>query len=150
MQLAGRPEAVEPVGRGVGAGLPEAVGLGLAPGANIGETSAMFEAVHGSAPDIAGKKIANPCALILAAAAATLALTRTVIALEVLLLGVFIPFATVKLDVHLVHTATDYLFAVRPEDAAWLALMLIWYARVRFGGEKVRFPRAKSTRQPFA
>jgi len=43
-------------------------GLGLAPGANIGKTAAMFEAVHGSAPDIAGKKIANPCALMLGAA----------------------------------------------------------------------------------
>ncbi len=43
-------------------------GLGLAPGANIGRDAAMFEAVHGSAPDIAGKKIANPCALMLAAA----------------------------------------------------------------------------------
>jgi isocitrate dehydrogenase (NAD+) len=43
-------------------------GLGLAPGANIGETSAVFEAVHGSAPDIAGKGIANPTAVILAAA----------------------------------------------------------------------------------
>ncbi len=40
----------------------------MAPGANIGEDSAIFEAVHGSAPDIAGKKIANPTALILAAA----------------------------------------------------------------------------------
>ncbi len=43
-------------------------GLGLAPGANIGEKAAMFEAVHGSAPDIAGRGIANPCALLLAAA----------------------------------------------------------------------------------
>ena len=43
-------------------------GLGLAPGANIGKNAAMFEAVHGSAPDIAGKGIANPCALLLAAA----------------------------------------------------------------------------------
>ena len=42
-------------------------GLGLAPGANIGEDAAIFEAVHGSAPDIAGRKIANPCALLLAA-----------------------------------------------------------------------------------
>ncbi len=41
-------------------------GLGLAPGANIGNGIALFEAVHGSAPDIAGKNIANPCALILA------------------------------------------------------------------------------------
>jgi isocitrate dehydrogenase (NAD+) len=43
-------------------------GLGLAPGANIGESAAMFEAVHGSAPDIAGLHIANPGALMLAAA----------------------------------------------------------------------------------
>ena len=43
-------------------------GLGLAPGANIGEHAAIFEAVHGSAPDIAGKGIANPCALLLGAA----------------------------------------------------------------------------------
>jgi len=43
-------------------------GLGLAPGANIGKSVAMFEAVHGSAPDIAGQKIANPCALMLGAA----------------------------------------------------------------------------------
>ncbi len=43
-------------------------GLGLAPGANIGEQASMFEAVHGSAPDIAGQGIANPCALMLAAA----------------------------------------------------------------------------------
>jgi len=43
-------------------------GLGLAPGANIGERGATFEAVHGSAPDIAGKNIANPIALILSGA----------------------------------------------------------------------------------
>ncbi len=43
-------------------------GLGLAPGANIGTGAAIFEAVHGSAPDIAGKEIANPAALLLAAA----------------------------------------------------------------------------------
>ncbi|HVJ08142.1 MAG TPA: isocitrate/isopropylmalate family dehydrogenase [Acidisarcina sp.] len=39
-------------------------GLGLVPGANIGENAAIFEAVHGSAPDIAGKDIANPTALL--------------------------------------------------------------------------------------
>ena len=43
-------------------------GLGLAPGGNIGAHGAIFEAVHGSAADIAGKGIANPSALILAAA----------------------------------------------------------------------------------
>src|SRR3954470_9469062 len=41
-------------------------GLGLAPGANIGVAGAIFEAVHGTAPDIAGKGIANPGALVLA------------------------------------------------------------------------------------
>ena len=43
-------------------------GLGLAPGANIGAEAAIFEAVHGSAPDIAGQGIANPAAQMLAAA----------------------------------------------------------------------------------
>ncbi len=43
-------------------------GLGMAPGANIGEGAAIFEAVHGSAPDIAGQGLANPTALLLAAA----------------------------------------------------------------------------------
>ena len=42
-------------------------GLGLAPGANIGERGAVFEAVHGSAPDIAGQGIANPTALLMSA-----------------------------------------------------------------------------------
>ena len=42
-------------------------GLGVAPGANIGPDCAMFEAVHGSAPDIAGKDLANPMSLILSA-----------------------------------------------------------------------------------
>jgi isocitrate dehydrogenase (NAD+) len=43
-------------------------GLGMTPGANIGADAAIFEAVHGSAPDIAGKGIANPTAIMLAAA----------------------------------------------------------------------------------
>lgn len=42
-------------------------GLGMTPGANIGEDYAIFEPVHGSAPDIAGRGVANPCSLILAA-----------------------------------------------------------------------------------
>jgi isocitrate/isopropylmalate dehydrogenase len=42
-------------------------GLGFAPAGNIGRDAAMFEAVHGSAPDIAGKGIANPTGLILSA-----------------------------------------------------------------------------------
>jgi isocitrate dehydrogenase (NAD+) len=43
-------------------------GLGMAPGANIGEHGALFEAVHGSAPDIAGKNLANPMAVVLSGA----------------------------------------------------------------------------------
>jgi isocitrate dehydrogenase (NAD+) len=43
-------------------------GLGLVAGANIGESAAIFEAVHGTAPDIAGKGIANPTAVMLAGA----------------------------------------------------------------------------------
>ena len=43
-------------------------GLGMAPGANIGTDAAIFEPTHGSAPDIAGKDIANPTAEILSAA----------------------------------------------------------------------------------
>ena len=43
-------------------------GMGMAPSANIGEKYAVFEAVHGSAPDIAGKNLANPTALILSGA----------------------------------------------------------------------------------
>ncbi len=49
----------------LGAGLVG--GLGLVPGVNYGDNIAIFEAVHGSAPDIAGKNIANPIALILSA-----------------------------------------------------------------------------------
>jgi isocitrate dehydrogenase (NAD+) len=43
-------------------------GLGVVPGANIGDDCAVFEAVHGSAPDIAGKRVANPTAVILSGA----------------------------------------------------------------------------------
>jgi isocitrate dehydrogenase (NAD+) len=43
-------------------------GLGVVPGANLGEKHAVFEAVHGSAPDIAGKGVANPTAMLLSAA----------------------------------------------------------------------------------
>jgi isocitrate/isopropylmalate dehydrogenase len=43
-------------------------GLGLIPGANIGESAAIYEAVHGTAPDIAGKGVANPIAAMMAGA----------------------------------------------------------------------------------
>ncbi len=42
-------------------------GLGVVPGANIGDVQGVFEAVHGSAPDIAGKGVANPLALLMSA-----------------------------------------------------------------------------------
>jgi len=42
-------------------------GLGVTPGANLGDEDAVFEAVHGSAPDIAGKNLANPLALLMSA-----------------------------------------------------------------------------------
>ncbi|MBI3041377.1 MAG: isocitrate/isopropylmalate dehydrogenase family protein [Betaproteobacteria bacterium] len=74
MELVMRPEAFDclllpnlygDIISDLGAGLVG--GLGVAPGANIGTECAMFEAVHGSAPDIAGKDIANPMAAILSA-----------------------------------------------------------------------------------
>ena len=49
----------------LGAGLVG--GLGVVPGANVGESCAVYEAVHGSAPDIAGRNVANPTALLLSA-----------------------------------------------------------------------------------
>jgi isocitrate dehydrogenase (NAD+) len=42
-------------------------GLGVVPGANLGDSCAIFEAVHGTAPDIAGKQLANPTAMTLSA-----------------------------------------------------------------------------------
>ena len=42
-------------------------GLGVVPGANLGADAAVFEAVHGTAPDIAGRNVANPTALLLSA-----------------------------------------------------------------------------------
>lgn len=70
-------------------------GLGVVPGANLGDRHALFETVHGSAPDISGKKIANPTAMILAAVmllrhiSETVAASRIASALEkVLMQGV--------------------------------------------------------------
>ena len=75
MQLVMRPEtfrhpaAAESLWRHrVGSGGGPGGGLGIVPGANMGETHAVFEAVHGSAPDIAGQGKANPTALMLSAA----------------------------------------------------------------------------------
>lgn len=71
MQLVMRPEKYDvlllenlygDIVSDLGAGLVG--GLGVVPGANIGEHGAIFEAVHGSAPDIAGKNLANPTAVI--------------------------------------------------------------------------------------
>src|SRR5262245_23894685 len=52
-------------------------GLGVVPGSNIGDDCAVFEAVHGSAPDIAGKGIANPLALLMSAVMMLNHLART-------------------------------------------------------------------------
>jgi isocitrate dehydrogenase (NAD+) len=74
MQLVMRPEQFDvlllpnlygDIVSDLGAGLVG--GLGVVPGANLGERSAVFEAVHGSAPDIAGQDAANPTALLLSA-----------------------------------------------------------------------------------
>jgi isocitrate dehydrogenase (NAD+) len=70
--MASRPEAFDvmvmpnlygDIASDLGAGLIG--GLGLTPSGNIGETASVFEAVHGTAPDIAGKNLANPTALLL-------------------------------------------------------------------------------------
>jgi isocitrate dehydrogenase (NAD+) len=67
-------------------------GLGVVPGANLGDRHALFETVHGSAPDISGKKIANPTAMILAAVmllrhiSETVAASRIASALEKVLM----------------------------------------------------------------
>jgi isocitrate dehydrogenase (NAD+) len=65
-------------------------GLGLAPGANLGWEYGLFEAVHGSAPDIAGKGVANPIAMILSAAMMLrhLAATKEADAIEAAVSGV--------------------------------------------------------------
>ena len=74
MQLVMRPEQFDvlllpnlygDIVSDLGAGLVG--GLGVVPGANLGERAAVFEAVHGSAPDIAGQNLANPTALLLSA-----------------------------------------------------------------------------------
>ena len=67
-------------------------GLGIVPGANLGDRHALFETVHGSAPDIKGKKIANPTAMIQAAVmllrhiSETMAANRIASALEKVLM----------------------------------------------------------------
>jgi isocitrate dehydrogenase (NAD+) len=58
-------------------------GLGVVPGSNIGESAAVFEAVHGSAPDIAGKGIANPLAVIMSAVMMLNHLGETTIATKI-------------------------------------------------------------------
>jgi len=89
-------------------------GLGLVPGANIGDRAAIFEAVHGSAPDIAGKDIANPTALLQSAIlmlrhldeAATADLVQT--ALE----KVYVEAKTLTRDVHGIAGTKEFADAV--------------------------------------
>jgi isocitrate dehydrogenase (NAD+) len=82
----------------LGAGL--CGGLGIVPGANIGEAGAVFEAVHGSAPDIAGQGLANPTALIQSAIMMLFHLGETVAAekIEKALLKVYAGGATRTAD----------------------------------------------------
>ena len=91
-------------------------GLGLAPGANIGEQGAVFEAVHGSAPDIAGQGIANPTALILSAIQMLryLGEREAGTKLETALLGVFADGTSITRD--LGGTAKTNEFARAIED----------------------------------
>ena len=58
-------------------GLHSQMKIGIVPGANMGENHAVFEAVHGSAPDIAGKGLANPTALMASAAMMLIHLRET-------------------------------------------------------------------------
>jgi isocitrate dehydrogenase (NAD+) len=75
-------------------------GLGLAPGANIGEQGAVFEAVHGSAPDIAGQGVANPTAILMSAILMLRHIGETAAAdrIEKAMLGVFAEGKTLTKD----------------------------------------------------
>jgi len=77
-------------------------GLGLVPGANIGDHAAIFEAVHGSAPDIAGKDIANPTALLQSAVLMLWHLDEetTAVRVQTAIEKVYIEAKTLTRDVH--------------------------------------------------
>jgi isocitrate dehydrogenase (NAD+) len=93
-------------------------GLGLVPGANIGDHAAIFEAVHGSAPDIAGKDIANPTALLQSAVLMLRHLDENATAdkVQAALEKVYVEAKTLTRDVH--GTAGTRAFA----DAVLAAL----------------------------
>jgi isocitrate dehydrogenase len=96
-------------------------GLGIAPGANIGDDAAVFEAVHGTAPKYAGKNVANPCSLMLSGA----------MMLEHIGLGK----ASVKLVTALAKTLVE---GVLTQDFARLSSEKRFYGTSEFAGEVVR------------
>lgn len=89
-------------------------GLGLVPGANMGEKHAVFEAVHGSAPDIAGKGVANPTALMQSAAMMLIHLSETAAANKLLaaIEKVYAEGKTVTPDIGGTASTTQYTDAV--------------------------------------
>ena len=89
-------------------------GLGFAPGVNIGKDVAMFEAVHGSAPDIAGRDIANPTALLLAGVLMLehLGLRETAERIRKAIKSVISEKRTVTRDLGGTATTTEYADAV--------------------------------------
>jgi len=89
-------------------------GLGVVPGANIGIHASVFEAVHGSAPDIAGKDLANPLALIRSAILMLYHLDKDEVAQRVraALRGVIVTQKTLTRDLGGEATTTQFTDAV--------------------------------------
>ena len=92
-------------------------GLGLVPAANLGERAAVFEAVHGTAPDIAGKQLANPTALLLSAVLMLRHLEEHAVADRVVgaLKTVLVKGATRTRDLGGTATTTEFAEAVAAE-----------------------------------
>jgi isocitrate dehydrogenase (NAD+) len=89
-------------------------GLGVVPGANLGATMGVFEAVHGSAPDIAGKDVANPTALLLSGVLMLRHIQENVIADRIMtaLLGVLTEGRTKTRDLGGSSTTTEFADAI--------------------------------------
>lgn len=92
-------------------------GFGFAPGANIGDECAVFEAVHGSAPDIAGKNIANPIAITLSGALLLkyIGKRKEAISIEKAITKVLLKGRTVTKDIGGNATTTEFADAVIEE-----------------------------------
>jgi isocitrate dehydrogenase (NAD+) len=89
-------------------------GLGVVPGANLGATIGVFEAVHGSAPDIAGRDVANPTALLLSGVLMLRHIQENVIADRIMtaLLGVLTEGRTKTRDLGGSSTTTEFADAI--------------------------------------